>query len=203
MSNTYTCQRGGWTFAVTAGGPGLDGGAVSQLMNSFSSTDLISQQRWKSANQTGIHSHRVQFLYAVHHHRETQRGTVVLGERKYWCNNNSEVNGAQTSQTFSRAQPWSLLHKFSEGKIFGVENPRPPLQSDFSLKQEVFSSGGWWLINIHLRVSPTAEAHSVFKEDNIKMHFLIQMMKLVGAKRSKRKKNRRKENGRWRGHVCS
>lgn len=35
MSNTYTCQRGGWTFAVAAGGPGSDRRAVSQLMNSF------------------------------------------------------------------------------------------------------------------------------------------------------------------------
>lgn len=35
MSNTHTCQRGGRPFAVAAGGPGSDGGAVSQLMNSF------------------------------------------------------------------------------------------------------------------------------------------------------------------------
>lgn len=138
MSNSRTCQRGGRTFAVAAGGPGSAGGAAGPIMNSFpphrpDQSAKVDQRQPSRDSQS--RSSVFLPLYSI-----TGRGTGVLGERKCWRTNSSEVSGAQTSQPFSRAQPRSLPHQLSEEKLLRKSQTSTTIW--FQAKAGSFSSRG-------------------------------------------------------------
>lgn len=71
------------------------------------------------------------------------RASAVLGERKYWRSNNSEVSSAQASLPVSRVQPHSLPRELSERLLiktlelrydtgWGQSRKLPPLQANDS-----------------------------------------------------------------------
>lgn len=181
MSNTHTCQRGGRTFAVAAGGPGSAPGP--------------DQSAKVDQRQPNRDSQSVQFFRrATASQGEELRnwGTEVLGERKYWHTNSSEASGAQTSQPFSKDQPRSLPHRRKTVKkildlhydmVSGQRRKLSPLEADDSLR---FSSAAEAL-------QQQRRPHGVFQEENKKRAFSDTNYGTCGYK--KRQKREKEKDG--------
>lgn len=153
MSNTHTCQRGGRTFAAAAGGPGsAQGPDQSAQVNQ-------RQPNRDSQSQSSVVSLRSSIA---------GRATGVLGERRYWRSNNSDIGSAQTSQPFSRVQPptrapWRKTVKktldFHYDMVSGQSRKFSPLEADDSL---MFTSEA---------LQQQKQPHGVFQEEHLKCAF--------------------------------
>lgn len=100
-----------------------------------------------------LQSHSSVFSAALQHHRERNcypGGAEILAHQQLWGQRRSDLSTSLRSTAPQPPTPalWrKQLFRKSESSTYGL-----------GLKQEAFSSRGWWLTNIRLPGSPAAEA---------------------------------------------